>query len=103
MQAPPHKPALRIFLRVASEYGFLRCVDKMMDSVSMFRLVYCSTSFTSGGQSTTATDAQILLQFIDGASACIYELQYGGAVAMHYLPEYGPFRQFCMQLICASQ
>ncbi|GBP83206.1 hypothetical protein EVAR_66757_1 [Eumeta japonica] len=31
---------------------------RRMHSVLMFRLVYCSTSFTSGGRSTTATDAQ---------------------------------------------
>ncbi|GBP36988.1 hypothetical protein EVAR_96982_1 [Eumeta japonica] len=42
---------------VASEYGFLRRMGKMMDSVSMFRLVYYSTSFTSGGRSTPVTNA----------------------------------------------
>ncbi|GBP59098.1 hypothetical protein EVAR_48074_1 [Eumeta japonica] len=66
----PCKPALWIFFTFASEYGFSRRVGKMMDSVSMFRLVYCSTSFTSGDRSTTATDTRIPLQFIDGASAC---------------------------------
>ncbi|GBP35382.1 hypothetical protein EVAR_20755_1 [Eumeta japonica] len=54
---------------VTSEYGFLRCVGKMMESVSMFRLVYCSASSTSGG-----TTASIPLQFINGTSACTYEL-----------------------------
>ncbi|GBP98070.1 hypothetical protein EVAR_100712_1 [Eumeta japonica] len=34
-------------------------VGKMMNSVSMFRRVYCSTSFTSGGRSTTAMDVSI--------------------------------------------
>ncbi|GBP08803.1 hypothetical protein EVAR_101901_1 [Eumeta japonica] len=48
----------------------------MMDRVSTFRFVYCSRSFTSGGQSTTATDAPIPLQSIDGASACTYDLYY---------------------------
>ncbi|GBP43906.1 Mariner Mos1 transposase [Eumeta japonica] len=33
-----------------------------------------STNFTYGGRSTTATGAPNPLQFIDGASACIYEL-----------------------------
>ncbi|GBP36291.1 Modular serine protease [Eumeta japonica] len=45
---------------VASEYGSLRCVGKMMDSVSMFRLIHCSTSFTNSGRSTTTTDAFFL-------------------------------------------
>ncbi|GBP40652.1 hypothetical protein EVAR_32695_1 [Eumeta japonica] len=71
---PPRKPALRIFFTVAWEYGFLRCVSKIMDSVSMFRLVYCSTSFRGNGRSTTATDAPIPLQFIDGSSICTYAL-----------------------------
>ncbi|GBP15008.1 Eukaryotic translation initiation factor 4B [Eumeta japonica] len=47
----------------------------MMDCVfDVFRLVYCSPNFTSGGRSTTATDAPIPLQFIDGPYACSYEL-----------------------------
>ncbi|GBP64222.1 hypothetical protein EVAR_38709_1 [Eumeta japonica] len=59
---------------VTSKYKFMRCARKMMNSVSMFRLVYCITSFTSGGQSATAmlqsaTDALIPLQLINGASA----------------------------------
>ncbi|GBP00351.1 hypothetical protein EVAR_61604_1 [Eumeta japonica] len=32
------------------------------------------TSLTSGSQSTTETDAPTLLQFINGVSACTYEL-----------------------------
>ncbi|GBP27512.1 hypothetical protein EVAR_14334_1 [Eumeta japonica] len=67
-------PHFGFSITVASEYRFLRCVGKMMDSVSMFRLVYCNTSFTSGGWRTTATDAPIPLQFIDGTSTCTYEL-----------------------------
>ncbi|GBP65507.1 hypothetical protein EVAR_38846_1 [Eumeta japonica] len=46
IQVPPRKLVLWIFVKVASEYGFLRCMGKMMESVSMFRFVYCSTSFT---------------------------------------------------------
>ncbi|GBP34707.1 hypothetical protein EVAR_31577_1 [Eumeta japonica] len=42
---------------VASEYGFLRCVGKMMDSVLTIRLLYYSTSFIRSGRNTTATDA----------------------------------------------
>ncbi|GBP67382.1 hypothetical protein EVAR_43665_1 [Eumeta japonica] len=57
ISTPPRKPELWISFTVTSEYGFLRCVGKMMDSVSMFRLVYCSTSLISGGQSSIATDA----------------------------------------------
>ncbi|GBP83355.1 hypothetical protein EVAR_35448_1 [Eumeta japonica] len=60
---PPRKPTLRMSFTVASEYGFLRCVGKMVDSVSMFRLVYYSTSFRGNGRSTTATDAPSPLQF----------------------------------------
>ncbi|GBP23532.1 hypothetical protein EVAR_12813_1 [Eumeta japonica] len=70
----PRKPVLQISFTVTSEYGFLRCVGKMMDSFSMFRLIYCSKSFTSDGWSTTVTDAPNPLQVIDGASACAYEL-----------------------------
>ncbi|GBP66153.1 hypothetical protein EVAR_83933_1 [Eumeta japonica] len=65
LELPPRKPTLRISFIIASDYGFLWCVGKMMDRASMFRLVYCSTSFTSGGRSTTATGASISLQFID--------------------------------------
>ncbi|GBP72350.1 hypothetical protein EVAR_55118_1 [Eumeta japonica] len=63
---PPRKPVLRISSTVASESGFL--------AVWIFQLLYCSTSFTCGGRSTTATDASKWLEFINGASACTYEL-----------------------------
>ncbi|GBP69301.1 hypothetical protein EVAR_57545_1 [Eumeta japonica] len=55
--APSRKPALRIFFTVASNNDFLQCFGKMMDNVSMSRLVYCSTSFTKGSRNTTAADA----------------------------------------------
>ncbi|GBP72328.1 Nucleic-acid-binding protein from transposon X-element [Eumeta japonica] len=56
-QTPPREPALRISFTVASEYGLLRWVGKVMNCVSMFRLICCSTRFTIGGRSTTARDA----------------------------------------------
>ncbi|GBP81750.1 hypothetical protein EVAR_62666_1 [Eumeta japonica] len=40
ISAPPRKPAFRISFTVASEYAFLQCVGKMMDSVSIFELVF---------------------------------------------------------------
>ncbi|GBP89863.1 hypothetical protein EVAR_62354_1 [Eumeta japonica] len=48
---------------IASEYGFLRCVGKIMDSVSVFILVYCITNFTSGGPSTIAPDSTAIYRW----------------------------------------
>ncbi|GBP56325.1 Non-structural maintenance of chromosomes element 3 homolog [Eumeta japonica] len=67
-------PYLGLLVQSPRRMDFLRCVDKMIDSISTIRLRYYSTSFICGGRSTTVTDAPIPLQFIDGASVCTYEL-----------------------------
>ncbi|GBP28466.1 hypothetical protein EVAR_93413_1 [Eumeta japonica] len=56
-QLSPRKPALQIFLHIHLGVRIFAVCGQMMDSVSMFRFVFCSTSFTSGGRTTTVTDA----------------------------------------------
>ncbi|GBP29763.1 hypothetical protein EVAR_94603_1 [Eumeta japonica] len=51
-EAPSSKPAFRIFFTVASEYRFLRCVGKMVDSV-------CLDLFIAAGASQVAVGVRL--------------------------------------------
>ncbi|GBP15338.1 hypothetical protein EVAR_80517_1 [Eumeta japonica] len=73
ISVPPRKPALWISFTVALEYGFLRCVDKIMDSVSIFQTSLLQHELHKY-QPEYICDGPISLQFIDGTSACTYEL-----------------------------
>ncbi|GBP85061.1 General transcription factor II-I repeat domain-containing protein 2B [Eumeta japonica] len=69
----PRRSAPWISFTVAAENEFLATCGQN-DGQGLQTTSLSQPSFMCGGRSTTATDASIPLQFIDGASACTYEL-----------------------------